>query len=115
MNRGRLLTSLLLAMVVLMGVPQTAWAFRCGTRLVSEGDTAGQVRAKCGPPTEVSRRYIQRAPVFWRNGYPIRLWGGDLGVPVETWIYNLGSTRLMRQLRLEDGVVVEIDTLGYGY
>jgi Protein of unknown function (DUF2845) len=115
MNRTRLFGSLSLALVLLLGLPQAAWAFRCGTRLVSEGDTASEVRAKCGPPTEVSRRYIQRAPVYWHGGYPVRLWGGDLEVPVETWIYNLGSTRLMRQLRLEDGVVVEIDTLGYGY
>jgi hypothetical protein len=36
-------------------------------------------------------------------------------VPVESWIYNLGPNKLMRRLRLEGGVVVEIETLGYGY
>jgi hypothetical protein len=36
-------------------------------------------------------------------------------IPVETWLYNLGSNQLMRRLRFEDGKVVEIETLGYGF
>jgi hypothetical protein len=34
---------------------------------------------------------------------------------VEYWTYNLGPNKLMRRLRLEDGVVTEIETLGHGY
>ena len=36
-------------------------------------------------------------------------------VPVESWIYNLGPNKLMRKVIFEAGVVVEIETLGYGY
>jgi hypothetical protein len=36
-------------------------------------------------------------------------------VAVEFWTYNLGRQKLMRRLRLEDGLVVEIETLGHGY
>jgi hypothetical protein len=36
-------------------------------------------------------------------------------VPVETWTYNLGPQKLMRQLRFEDGVLVWIRTLEHGY
>jgi hypothetical protein len=36
-------------------------------------------------------------------------------IPVEIWIYNLGPSKLMRKLRFEDGVLVDIDTMGYGY
>jgi Protein of unknown function (DUF2845) len=34
---------------------------------------------------------------------------------VETWIYNFGPNRLMQSIRFENGVVVKIDSLGYGF
>jgi Protein of unknown function (DUF2845) len=30
-------------------------------------------------------------------------------------VYNLGPSKLMRRLRFEDGKLVDIETLGYGY
>ena len=36
-------------------------------------------------------------------------------VPVETWVYNFGPSKFMRKLRFEDGVLVEIKVLDYGY
>jgi Protein of unknown function (DUF2845) len=104
---------LLLAAAVFL--PQNAWALRCGNKLVTEGDTMGAVVAKCGEPTEVSRQSTLRPPVIWHNGYPLRVPGGDFDIPVEIWIYNLGPNKLMRRVRFESGVVVEITTLGYGY
>ena len=92
-----------------------AYAFRCGTHLVSEGDTRGQVVAKCGDPTEVDHRSVWRAPLVWFHGRPVRATEGLVEVPVELWIYNLGPNQFMRRVRFEDGVVVEIETLGYGY
>lgn len=89
--------------------------FRCGTRLIVEGSTRGEVLARCGEPSDVERRSILRRPVFWRYGRPYYLSDDLVEVPVETWTYNLGPNKLMRRLRLEDGVVVEIETLGYGY
>ena len=41
--------------------------------------------------------------------------GGQIEVAVEIWTYNFGPDRLMQRLKIEDGVVVEIRTLGYGY
>ncbi len=92
-----------------------AWAFRCGNRLVSEGDTQESVRAKCGNPSEVQHRQLLRPAVVWRYGHAIRVGNGAIEVSGESWIYNLGPNRLMRRVRFEDGVVVEIETLGYGY
>jgi hypothetical protein len=40
---------------------------------------------------------------------------GYTEVPVDIWVYNLGPNKLMRRIRFEDGVVVAIETLGYGY
>ena len=95
--------------------PARADGFRCGTKLVVEGSTRGEVVARCGEPTEVERRAILRRPVLWRFGRPYYLSDDLVEVPVETWTYNLGPTKLMRRLTIEDGEVVDIETLGYGY
>ena len=92
-----------------------AHAFRCGSRIVSEGDTRVEVLAKCGEPADIERRSIWRQPVYWLHGRPYHVSNDLAEVPVESWIYNLGPQKLMRRLRFEDGVVVEIETLGYGY
>lgn len=92
-----------------------AWAFRCGNRLVTEGDTQESVRARCGNPSEIRRRQLLRPAVLWRHGRPFRVGNGPIEVTGESWIYNLGPNRFMRRVRFEDGVVVEIETLGYGY
>jgi len=104
-----------LVLVLALAAAAPAHAFRCGTKLVTEGDTRSQVAAKCGEPTEVERRSVLREPITWIGG---RAYRGGLGlteIPIEFWIYNLGPSKLMRRIRFEDGVVVEVETLGYGY
>lgn len=92
-----------------------AWAFRCGNLLALEGDTRVEVVAKCGEPAEVSHRAILRPAVLWYYGRPMRVGPLDIEVDIEYWVYNLGPNRFMQRLRFEDGIVVEIETLGYGY
>ena len=91
-------------------------AIRCGTKLVSEGATRSEVAAKCGEPTEVvTQKSVLRRPVIWTNGRPYFIGEDFIEVQVEAWIYNLGPNKLMRRLRFEDGVLTEIESLGYGY
>ena len=73
------------------------------------------MQSKCGPPTEITRSTTFREPIVWRQGRPIRVAGGLLEIAVETWTYNLGPSSFMRRLRFEDGELVNIETLGYGY
>ena len=106
------------AMVVGLLVTSAAFAdgFRCGTKLVTEGASRSEVAAKCGEPTDVvNARSVFRRPVIWGYGRPYYVGEDFIEVPVEVWTYNLGPNKLMRQLRFEGGVVVDIDTLGYGY
>jgi hypothetical protein len=102
-------------LVGLLALPDLAWAFRCGNKLVLEGDTADKVVAICGRPTERTSYTALRAPLVWVGGRPLRVPGDAIEVVVETWIYNLGPHKLMQRVRLEDGVVVEVDVLGYGH
>jgi len=106
---------LLLAVALSAPCPALADDIRCGNLLVSNGDTADRVRARCGVPTETRLERKLVPAVIWRDGRRIQLPGGDREVIVEFWTYNFGPDRLMRQLKLEEGVVVEIKTLGYGH
>lgn len=115
MNR-RLPLLWLFILLVASGVAAAApGSFRCGNDLVLEGDVRSRVRVKCGEPTEVSHSVAWRSPVYWHHGYPYHLGGSVREVPVEVWTYNRGPNSFMRRLRFEDGVLIEIETLGYGY
>ena len=101
---------------LLLSSAAVADGFRCGTRLVTEGASRTEVVTKCGEPTDVVKsRSVFRRPVIWGYGQPYYVGEDAIEIPVEIWTYNLGPNKLMRQLRFEDGVVVDIDTLGYGY
>lgn len=106
------------AAVVVLGLLacSPAFAFRCGNKLVSKGDLRTEVAAKCGEPTEVSsQRSVYRRPVIWSHGRPYYIGQDFIEIPVESWVYNLGPHKFMRRVIFEDGVVAEIETLGYGF
>jgi hypothetical protein len=107
------------AALVILGLLATAPAFadmRCGSKVITDGSTRSEVAAKCGEPDEVvTQRSVFRRPVIWTRGRPYFIGEDYIEVPVESWIYNFGPNKLMRRIRFEDGVVIEIETLGYGY
>jgi len=90
-------------------------AMRCGSRLVTFGDTKSAVRSICGEPTDIQTRSILRRPTYDLNGRTIFFGDGYVEIPVEIWVYNFGPYKLMRQVRFVDGRVDEIETIGYGY
>lgn len=103
-------------LVGLLAASPSFAAFRCGSKLVSEGDTRSEVAAKCGEPDDViNQTSVYRRPVIWERGRPYFIGEDMIEVPVENWVYNLGPNKLMRKLRFEGGVLAEIETLGYGY
>ncbi|MEM8982073.1 MAG: DUF2845 domain-containing protein [Pseudomonadota bacterium] len=117
-------------MAIGIGAPSDAWALRCGSKLVLEGMTIGEVLARCGEPENESRRAIlvsEVIPVF--NG-PQRVYrhdprSGQLVTPgygpvtreveVIELTYNFGPRRFMRLLEFRDGRLERIRELGYGY
>ena len=105
--------------IVVLGLLAASPAFatmRCGSKLITEGVTRSEVAAKCGEPDEViTLRSVFRRPVIWDHGRPFFIGESYIEVPVESWIYNLGPNKLMRKVIFEAGIVVEIETLGYGY
>lgn len=108
-----LLPSILLTL--LLSSTAHADALRCGSRLVSTGDTRTLVRELCGEPYDVVTRSILRRPHYDLHGRIIYFGDGLIEVPVEIWTYNFGPYKLMRRIRFVDGLIEDIETLGYGY
>jgi len=107
----------LLASVMLACMTSTAHAdaMRCGSKLVTFGDTRSAVRSMCGEPSDIQTRSILRRPTYNVHGRIVYFGDGYVEIPVEVWVYNLGPYKLMRQVRFVDGRVDEIETMGYGY
>ena len=118
-----LATALLLLVLVFAAEP--AHAFRCKSKIVKDGMHEQQVIAACGEPT--TRRtlgYTVRSLSYgWREvpagGFERRRFPGyaqlSEEVIVTEYIYNFGPRKLMRRLVFEGGVLVSIETIGYGY
>lgn len=101
--------------LVLFAASAHADAMRCGSRLVREGDTRAEVRDTCGVPVDVQTRTILRRPYYDYRGRFVYYGDGLVEIPVEVWTYNFGPYKLMRRVRFIDGIVDDIETLGYGY
>jgi len=118
---SRTIVTFVTAIALLCSGP--AHAFRCGNRIVAENMHESEVLRACGEPTTV--RQIGRAlrnvnvPITHRSGgwtteyFP----GYNLvqEVIVTEYVYNFGPHKLMRRLVFEGGILVSIETLGYGY
>ena len=117
---------LLVAATVIVGLilSDSAHAFRCGSKLVRDGMHEQQVIAVCGQPTTARqightvrafdyRLYRPRGSntLYRHPGF------GTLAtdVIVTEYVYNFGPRKLMRRLIFEGGVLVTIESIGYGY
>jgi hypothetical protein len=102
-----------------------AEAFRCGSKLVKDGMHEAQVTAICGEPTTkrnlgVAVRYYDYR--YYRDSSPdgSRYRTPGVGnyaseVVITEYVYNFGPRKLMRRLIFEGGVLVTIESIGYGY
>ena len=111
--------------LVLLLTSTSAFAFRCGRKIVTENMHEAQVIKACGSPT--TSRHIGYAV---RGTYiPVRR-SVSPGMTVEhfpgygrfieevvmtEYVYNFGPRKLMRRLMFEGGILVKIETIGYGY
>ena len=110
-------------LIVLALVTLSAWSFSsdasamsCQRRVVSNGDSQARVLQYCGTPETKTERVIQNSssvlvPVLG-GGFVVQ--SQAVSVVQERWVYNFGPRRLMREVTFQDGVVVQIRTLGYG-
>lgn len=109
------LALLLTAAALAAPLAARADALRCGSRIVVVGDTRDLLLAVCGDPADVTSHRILQQPVYYLHGHRYFLSSGLVEVIVEDWTYNFGPQKLMRRIRIEDGIVTDMETLGYGY
>ena len=103
--------------------PAPAEAFRCKNKIVREDMHEQQVIAICGQPTTQRQLgYAIRGYSGYRRVYPGGFSRRSYGAPnlaqeviVTEYTYNFGPRKLMRRLVFEGGVLVSIETIGYGY
>lgn len=103
-----------LLLLACLGAAAPAHALRCGTGVVSEGDSTFELLHTCGEPTMTERT---ERPI------PYQVYDGFLGdyvtvydsVPVDIWTYNFGPRRFVQRITIEAGRIKRIESLGYGY
>jgi hypothetical protein len=117
LKQGRFMPLTLVLCLVMAGETAAfrggSTSMRCGTVLISLGDTKLETLLKCGEPVwrEVltggcyPSSYSRRTNVRYRN------FSGFL----EEWTYNFGPQQFMRILRFQNGRLVDIELGEYGY
>ena len=92
-----------------------AESIRCGSQLILKGSTSADLLEYCGKPAQVTRNGTVNGLVgntYTADGI-LNQATGDF--EVETWTYDFGPNQLMQRVRIENGIVVQIDSLGYGH
>ncbi len=107
----------LLASFILICMPSILMAesIRCGNRIISRGSSSAELADLCGNPAQVSRSSMYNGTVNAVSGAPGLATASGEQIEVEIWTYNFGPNQLMERVRIENGIVVQIDSLGYGY
>ena len=105
---------LILCILLCIGGVSEASPFRCGNKLVHVGDHKLEVLQKCGEPEYADQR---SGLVGSRFRYP----RGTLNIDqyeqviIDEWIYNFGPSQFKQFLLFENGILKEIQDLGYGH
>lgn len=108
-------------LLILAASAGPAHALRCGTGLVTEGQSKYDVLQRCGDPAYVDS-HVEYRPGMSNPLEPRPLDSLEPNLPyatvrevtVEEWVYNFGPTQLMSSLIFENGRLIKIRTLGYG-
>jgi hypothetical protein len=103
--------------VVLACVPALVMAQSvvCAGKIIRAGTTRAEVSAKCGDPAQVEHKSAYGGATTSAVGQPNLIPGSTVELQIELWTYNFGPRKLMQRIRFEDGIVVRVESLGYGY
>lgn len=126
MNSGHLhwLSIAAIALLLLLHSNEAS-AFRCGQKIVIKDMHEIQVRKACGEPTTQRRIGVAVRSVQYptrrisTKGVTVEHFPGNAQVVEEVvvteYVYNFGPRKFMRRLVFEGGILVKIETIGYGY
>jgi hypothetical protein len=86
---------------------------RCGQLAFHLGDSTFDVLSRCGEPALREEKQVTSSASGPDGAGPVV--GGSAGATLEVWTYNLGPRSFIRHLEFDDGILVRIETGGYGY
>jgi hypothetical protein len=97
-------------------------AFRCGSGVVSTGDTKAKVLIECGKPTskekvgakKKTRQYKKAARNRDKKRTATQTTVKEKTKPIEKWYYNCGDNDFIYILTFEGGTLKNEETGGYG-
>jgi hypothetical protein len=106
-----------MVLVGMLLVAPSAWALRCDRQLVLAGDSKPQVLRKCGEPYFTEHRVEYRSVRLRGSGlqHPGLDFETVVPVNIDEWTYNFGPRQFMQRLIFENGRLVRIDNLEYGF
>jgi hypothetical protein len=90
------------------------WAFRCGSGLVSSGDTKTQVLITCGKPTSKEKSCENRQQYTTTDKYGNIRKSRKCGKKLEIWRYNCGDMDFIYALTFENDILKKETTEGRG-
>jgi hypothetical protein len=109
--RPGLLLSWLFALALVSG---PSLALRCGTGIVSVGDSTLKLLKTCGEPT-LKEHFEEPLPGAtydpWTGAWYPQY--GSIGYDI--WTYNFGPNRFIQRITIRNGEVYRIESQGYGY
>ena len=108
------LKSGILCLFLLCFAVADGFAFRCGSDLVTSGDTKIQVSTTCGKPTskETTCEGRHSATSVDKNGKVKK--SKKCANQVEIWYYNCGDSDYIYALTFENGILKKESTEGKG-
>jgi hypothetical protein len=86
--------------------------FRCGHKLVRNGETQDDVSVKCGDPDAARTWTEYQTESVWIGNHKV-----ERSVPIEytEWKYDFGSEHLIRYLTFVQGRLRDVRTGEYGH
>jgi hypothetical protein len=108
-----LFAPLTLAATLLPAAPiaRAEGGFRCGARIVRDGETEDDVSRKCGNPDAVRTWTEYQTESVWENGHKVER---SIAIVFDEWKYDFGRDRLVRYATFIQGRLNRVRTGGYG-
>lgn len=113
----------LLFLTLFLWGSNSAYALRCGDKLLSIGDSKEVVVDLCGEPETMETHIERRGSSYFGSGSQFQQGNGttigqqqyvEIEIVVDEWIYDFGRRRLQQYLRFENGRLREIRSLKQG-
>jgi len=95
-------------------ITQSLWAMRCGNRIIQRNDHISKIERFCDEPESYTSSTIYKTRSRFSYRYQT-YFQEEVPVVLEEMVFNFGPTKFMRLVKLEDGIVKKVETLGYGF